>query len=353
MRTLHTTSLRRSCVRSATESRYFLQEQCVTGGGESRFAVKRLRTDVRQDPAKAWTGMVDLVVETRILCHLQHPNIIKVRAVSRGNPLRADYFLVLDRLTETLQDRITKWKSKLTKPGPKLLRPFRFRDTSDDGALWQERLTNAFELTSAIEHMHNERVIHRDLKPENIGYDFRGDIKIFDFGLSRQIPSTEDVHHLSMMTGSLRYMSPEVAKGEPYNQRCDVYSFTVLLWQMLALRTPYNRYRSIDHLIDGIFEWNERPKIHKRWPQSVQQILKGGWNADQFQRLDISEMCLMLRRELKACRPGISAPVDSHWMRRSSRVFEFKDHRLSLLRKHPQGLIADIDFGLDDSERTP
>mmetsp|Transcript_6985 Transcript_6985/g.13798 ORF Transcript_6985/g.13798 Transcript_6985/m.13798 type:complete len:302 (+) Transcript_6985:344-1249(+) len=300
--------------------------------------------------------MVDLVVETRILFQLQqHPNIIKVRAVSRGNPLRANYFIVLDRLTETLKDRMIKWKAKLRKSGPKLLRPFRRRDTSADGALWKERLTNAYELTSALEHMHKERVIHRDLKPENIGYDLRGDIKIFDFGLSRQISSTENVHHLSMMTGSLRYMSPEVAKGEPYNQRCDVYSFTVLLWQMLALKRPYDRYPSLDHLIERVFERNERPKISSKWPQSIQELLKGGWHADQFQRLDICTVGLMLRQELVKCSADFSGALDSNGMRRSSRVFQFKDHKRPLVKMPGKSLsqgFGEIDFDLKDSERT-
>ena len=109
-----------------------------------------------------------MVVEARLLAHLVHPNIIKLRAVARGNPLQRDFFLVLDRLNETLKERIKKWQLKMKKK-PLFLRPFTRRNKAEELLLWQERLANAFELTSALEHIHDQRVIHRDLKPENIG----------------------------------------------------------------------------------------------------------------------------------------------------------------------------------------
>src|SRR5688500_1531551 len=86
-------------------------------------------------------------------------------------------------------------------------------------------------------------VIYRDIKPDNIGFDVRGDVKIFDFGLAREFdPLQRDddgLFHFTADTGSPRYMAPEVALGQPYDERVDVYSFCILAWQMFALETPF------------------------------------------------------------------------------------------------------------------
>jgi serine/threonine protein kinase len=79
--------------------------------------------------------------------------------------------------------------------------------------------------------------VYRDLKPDNIGFDVRGDVKLFDFGLSVEItdkhPRTENgLFKLSGNTGSLRYMAPEVALEKAYNHKVDVYSYGILLWQV-------------------------------------------------------------------------------------------------------------------------
>jgi serine/threonine protein kinase len=73
-------------------------------------------------------------------------------------------------------------------------------------------------------------------KPDNIGFDVRGDVKLFDFGLSFEITedlsAVEGMYELSGNTGSLRYMAPEVALGNPYNHKVDIYSFSILFWQV-------------------------------------------------------------------------------------------------------------------------
>jgi hypothetical protein len=147
------------------QSRDFVHSRCLNGFGESRFALKQLRDDIKKDPARAWTGMVDLIVEVRILLHMQHPHILKLRGVAQGNPFQPDFFLILDRLAETLSKRLERWKAKKNEyktNTPLLLRPFVRKERKEKAAeLWRERLQNAYELTSALQHMHSHRVIHR------------------------------------------------------------------------------------------------------------------------------------------------------------------------------------------------
>ncbi len=91
------------------------------------------------------------------------------------------------------------------------------------------------------------RVIYRDLKPDNIGFDIRDDVKIFDFGLAKELNEKlryrdSDTYKLTGETGSPRYMAPEIANRRPYNQKADVYSFALLFWQICELKVPYDDY---------------------------------------------------------------------------------------------------------------
>lgn len=69
-------------------------------------------------------------------------------------------------------------------------------------------------------------------------------MKVFDFGVAKELPYRQDklndsLYNLIAQKGSLRYMAPEVALGKPYNLKVDVFSFGILLWQMLSLKTPF------------------------------------------------------------------------------------------------------------------
>jgi serine/threonine protein kinase len=82
--------------------------------------------------------------------------------------------------------------------------------------------------------------------------DVRGDLKLFDFGLAKLMPTEidpyEDLHKMSM-AGTPRYMSPEALGGKAYNLKADVYTFSVVLWQILSLHRPFVGIRNNPALI--------------------------------------------------------------------------------------------------------
>jgi len=257
------------------------------GNNEARYAIKLIRSALVQNPEKRFVpAMVDMATEMRILASIpHHPNIIKLRGIAatsgpagEGNPagyasypsacFHEDFFLVLDRLYGTLEDRLERWQQKRQQQDDddekrrrrlalKKLWPSKSKSSSSSPALPtaeetlaanariefdQERLTACRDMASALDHLHRHRILHRDLKPTNIGFNIRGDLTIFDFGLSRQLSSTthkDDLFRLTKFCGSPRYMAPEVGLEQEYNAKCDVHSFGLIAWQILTMQKPY------------------------------------------------------------------------------------------------------------------
>jgi serine/threonine protein kinase len=170
----------------------------------SPLAIKMLRKKHVDNPNKFANGAIDLTLEAAYLSSLDHPNILKLRGISKEgiegyNGGRHDsYFLIIDRLTETLQDRIIAWRKihdfnrKWTRKG------IFFKKCTKANSSMLERLKVATSVASALTYLHSRRLIYRDLKPTNIGFDINGQVQIFDFGLCCELPAeaTQDLHRL-------------------------------------------------------------------------------------------------------------------------------------------------------------
>ncbi len=102
---------------------------------------------------------------------------------------------------------------------------------------------------------------------------------MIDFGLARILENasvSNELYEMSGETGSLRYMAPEVAACQPYNQKADVYSFGIILWELIALQKPYdgmNREEFYTHVVHG----GERPALKQKWPEDLTELMKSCW----------------------------------------------------------------------------
>ncbi len=181
-------------------------------------AIKVLPEEFTQHPQK----FARFEREARLLAGLNHPGIATLHGLeeAEGKP-----FLVMELVEgETLQERIAHG------PIPA-----------------NEALTLSQQIAEALEAAHEKGVIHRDLKPSNIKVDPEGQVKVLDFGLAKafadEVPESElsasptlsrDATRAGVILGTAAYMSPEQAKGKTVDKRTDIFSFGVVLYEMLT-----------------------------------------------------------------------------------------------------------------------
>jgi serine/threonine protein kinase len=247
---------------------------------ESQFVIKHLRPELVSQRTKFNNAAADLVLEAKFLSSLDHPNIIKMRAwaadgiASFGDGSHDSYFLLLDRLDETLAHRISRWRAEP-------------RATPQVSA----RLSCATQIASALSYLHSNNIMYRDLKCDNIG--FKGDtIQLFDLGLCRELPQSEgneeEVFEMSGV-GTLRYMAPEIVMGTGYNLKADVYSFSIVMHEMISLSKPFDLY-NLDMYRLLVCEEDERPRLNSAWPHEIQAIFPAMWAKDPSLRPTIQDV---------------------------------------------------------------
>ena len=191
------------------------------------YCVKFLKPSILTERRKFARGIADLAIEAHFLATLNHPHILKIRGVTEGIELfqatspqltnqpgiDGGYFLLLDKVHMTLDRKIeVTWKSATEK-----YNSFLWRTTHDLRGVKRrgvktERLDVALQLAQAMQYLHQHNIVYRDLKPDNIGFDQEDNLKLFDFGLAKELKPykkhEDGTYHLTANTGSRRYMAP-------------------------------------------------------------------------------------------------------------------------------------------------
>ena len=151
------------------EARVFLAENTLRDG-HARYAIKRLKPDLSEKDRK--DAVMDMAIEAKFLAVISHPNIVKMRGTASTDSLRYDYFIVMDRLYGTLDERIDEWLEQEKEMAGSCCGLW----GSDEGRLTEirlERITALYDVSKAMEYLHENNIIYRDIKPENIGFDIR------------------------------------------------------------------------------------------------------------------------------------------------------------------------------------
>lgn len=154
--------------------------------------------------------------ESKAIAVLSHPNIVKVYDVSFGEKLQ---YIIMEHVEGiTLKEYIQRQKI----------------------VEWKEAVHLVVQILRALQHAHDKGIIHRDVKPQNILLLPNASIKVTDFGIARfnrgEIKSVAD----SSAIGSVHYVSPEQARGDYTDEKSDIYSVGVVLYEMLTGRLPFD-----------------------------------------------------------------------------------------------------------------
>jgi serine/threonine protein kinase len=252
------------------------------------------------------SNVANLAIEAAILSRLQHKNIITVRGTNSVADPKASrgYFILMDVLEETLADRFEKTrKSRNIFSASMGARSILFRIQSF-----------AIGICDGMKYLHDKNIILRDLKPANIGFDRKGTVKLFDFGLARH---TDDCDFA--IAGSLRYMAPETVLCQGSDKRSDIYSFALILYEIATLKRPYNRLTHKSKFIEKVVHDHYRPSFRSALPsRTLVRLITACWNQDRVTRPPFSLICGELQQSVAELKTV--ARLDLHILPRVPRV---------------------------------
>jgi Tol biopolymer transport system component len=244
--------------------------------------------------------------EAIVLASLNHPNIASIYELGHAEDVR---FLVLELVEgPTLDDRM------LTGPIPV-----------------REVIGIATQIAAALEAAHEKGILHRDLKPANVKLTPDGKVKVLDFGLAKAFGEAasapvrgedtlaRDSTEAGMVMGTAAYMSPEQAEGKPVDKRTDIWSFGVLVFEMLTRRRLFDG-KSTSHVLVHVMEqepdWSALPAL----PEGLLALLQRCLQKDRNQRLrDIGDVRIQLEgsmtHPIRAQQPrGATSGTRPRWL---------------------------------------
>jgi tRNA A-37 threonylcarbamoyl transferase component Bud32/CheY-like chemotaxis protein len=200
--------------------------RCITrlavGGSSSVYLAEHAKTG-EQRVLKIFRQVPDIVEgsdtfdrflrEYQLVAHLDHPNIARIYDIGVADDhlyLAMEYFPGGDL------------RQRMGRPLP-----------------WREALTFLRQMAAALGALHAVGVLHRDVKPGNVMLRGDGSAAFIDFGLARQLGLESDITATGVIFGTPHYMSPEQGHGKPLDERSDLYSLGVVLYELLTAEKPY------------------------------------------------------------------------------------------------------------------
>ena len=186
--------------------------------------------------------------ESKVIAVLSHPNIVKVFDVSFGDNFQYIVMEYIDGIT--LKEYIERKQS----------------------IPWKDALYFTVQILRALQHAHDKGIVHRDVKPQNIMLLRDGTIKVTDFGIARFSRSDERTI-TDKAIGSVHYISPEQAKGGPIDEKADLYSVGVLMYEMLTGCLPFDGDNAVSVAIMQLQDEPKHPReIDSNIPVGLEQI---------------------------------------------------------------------------------
>ncbi len=213
--------------------------------------------------------------ESKAIAVLSHPNIVKVFDVSFGDRLQ---YIVMEYVEGiTLKEYIEKC-----------------------GVIdWNDALFFIIQILRALQHAHDKGIVHRDVKPQNIMLLENGTIKVTDFGIAR-FSHSETRTVTEKAIGSVHYISPEQAKGELTDEKADIYSVGIVLYEMLTGKLPFDGDSAVAIALMQVNDEATLPRmINSEIPMGFEQITMKAMQKVPRERYQTAAEMLLDLEELK------------------------------------------------------
>ncbi len=247
------------------DNRYEILEVIGTGGMAVVFkakchrlnrlvAIKMLKKNLSED-AEFRRRFHD---ESQAVAMLSHPNIMAVYDVSRGGDM--DY-IVMELIDGITLKQYMERRGRLN---------------------WPEALHFITQIMKGLSHAHSRGIVHRDIKPQNIMVLRDGTVKVTDFGIACLAGGKQSVGEA---IGSVHYISPEQAKGDYTDNRSDIYSAGVVLYEMLTSRLPFDGSDPVSVAIQHFSVTPKSPReLNPDVPEALEQICLKAMAPDRNKR---------------------------------------------------------------------
>jgi len=212
--------------------------------------------------------------EARVVAKLEHPNIVPIYDYAEHE--KRPYLVMKFIDGDTLKARM------------------------DSGPLSEGEITRIVDAVgSALSYAHRQGVLHRDIKPSNVLLAEDGQIYLADFGLARMAQSGESTLSSDMLMGTPQYISPEQAMGNSdLDLRTDLYSFGVMLYEMVVGKVPFNADTPFSIIHDHIYSPLPLPsKVNPNVPETVERVLLKALAKEREDRFDDSVMLVRVFKE--------------------------------------------------------
>jgi Protein tyrosine and serine/threonine kinase len=286
----------------------------------------------------------EMILEVKILMSLaQHPNITKLYGItstglgSLASSNHAGYFFITDRITDTLGERINRWRDQHDM----------VRSDNEVPPSITQRLEIALDIASALAFLHHRNLVFY-IRPDKVGFDVRhGVVKLCNFGQARQngmeshprsVTQSDNIHVLA-------YTAPEIFCMAPAHTASDVYGFGVMLWEMMSLQRPFQGYDRAQHFED-IVRRNDRPlNINEDWDKSIAETLRRCW--EPYKRPTMASVHIAIETRLLYQEPTNEIVDTASVIQRrySEGVFERllsqsnETFSREIVRRHSEGLV--------------
>jgi serine/threonine protein kinase/Tol biopolymer transport system component len=181
-----------------------------------------------------------------------------------------------------------------------------------------DALMIARQIAEAVEAAHEQGIIHRDLKPANIKVRQDGTVKVLDFGLAKAVVPVSDDHpridgmstEIGVIMGTSAYMSPEQARGEPAGRQSDIWSFGVVLYELLTGSSPFVRPTTVETLARVLSTEPDFSVLPATTPATVRHLIRRCLERDTKRRLQhMGDVRIELEDALAALTRGATAEL--------------------------------------------